>query len=338
MQSNQTTLNYIIESNGDDTICSPNLELATKYAQNIFSLLADENPIQIFTSLPETLPPQNYFILKSKDGSLSLNESITLKLFKIETVEVGWIRSIKIRTTKLVKEIHIKAVDLINHTTRFCSGCGYDCYYCNDNTCEVCGKNGDCNCADMDDGLNEKERDEFFKSITIKDISKDKTQSTLTTSPTTSSCVLPSTEKTHVNCECDHCECDCDKCMDMDMDDGLNEKERDEFFRSITIKDISKEKVKDEIYNEDKKKEMICFVQGKLVEVEMSDSRKKRMEIVIQIFEKLATLTGKAFIQHHARFSDTIKKKMVELLYKENFEEMKDFYVRIFDTEIPNKL
>ena len=148
------TMNYLIESQGDDTVISRNIDLAKKYSQKLFKLISDEQNIQTFTTIPSTLPPENYFILVSHDINLLLNEIMTMKLYKIDSVETGWIRSIKIRMPRLIKEISIKAVDVLTES----------------NFDEVNDEEIDEEIEDCE--MNEQERNAFFASVSIKPLNK----------------------------------------------------------------------------------------------------------------------------------------------------------------------
>lgn len=270
--STQETINftkdmaYLIESSGDDTICAHSLKLADEYVMNIFSLLSDMKSIQRFTlTTPTNLPPQEYLIVVSKEGPLLLNESITFSLYKITTIETGWIRSIKVRTPRLVKVITVKAIEHISSSPIFIDHV--------EEEIDV-----------VDEEIVEEEIDSVDEEI---------------------------------------------------VDEEIDEEERTQFFNSVTVVDTP---VADTpIYNEQIKKEIIIYVKEKLLECERALGRRNKMDMCIQLFEKLSEPAGIIFIQKHDRFSNVVKAKMIEFYYQEDFVEMGAFYKRIFGEEIPAK-
>jgi hypothetical protein len=162
-----------------------------------------------------------------------------------------------------------------------------------------------------DCGLDDTEREAFFKSVTVTD-------TPLTDSPPTTD------EKDQEDC-------------------GLDDAEREAFFKSVTVTDtpltdtpLTDTPPTTEIYNKEIKRKIIAFVKQKLCEVEMAREREDKKKLSIEIFEKLAEPAGKIFVSEHSKFKYVVMAKMIEFYNKENFVEMKDFYFRIFDSEIPH--
>ena len=262
----QSKMSFIVESQGDDTVVSSNLFLSKQYALNIFNILADKKYIatHLSKSIPSQLPPEEYFVLISQ-LDLSLNETMTLKLYKTEFVETGWMWSNKKRISKMIKEISIKAVDVITEKT----------------------EDSDDDDSDEEDGLNEQERKDFFASVKVTPH-------------------LPISRG-------------------YGPPDGV-----------ISERGLVESTISDDIYNETKKNEIIRFVQGKLIDIERAVGRQNKMNIAIEMFTKLTEPVGKMFVHHHQRFSDTVRAKMIELFRDENFQEMKEFYYKIFDENMPS--
>lgn len=110
MSNSTKNLAYIISSNGDDPISSLSLDLCKSYANQIFSILSSGRPIKVVDSMPDTLPSENYFSVTTNNPDMSMS----IKLFQINEIETGWFRSFKIRKSILIKELHIKPIEVLS--------------------------------------------------------------------------------------------------------------------------------------------------------------------------------------------------------------------------------
>lgn len=83
------------------------------------------------------------------------------------------------------------------------------------------------------------------------------------------------------------------------------------------------------------KRKIIYDVKCLLHAVEYAIGRENKINGVRDMFTYLATTDGKKFIQAHNTFEKAVKKKLMEIRYKENLREAQRWWRDIFGTRIP---